>query len=342
MALPGPIELMPADDCACKGGSHPCGCDEPSSVIPACGCIGGDDFPLAGLSAVEPLGEPMTVAALAAAAIAVADYLGVDIGELVSDGIDAVLNLLGINTCSSDNREKYRHVVATAPLDVLMGWLRAKKVRWVERKINATGNCNKYALGLAARRAMRESKRNEQQGGGRPAANDATGPAAIEARRAQRRQEFASRSFADNSACRAALRAAEAEDKAAGLWAVWRERLQGGRTFRMEMDEACRQRTGTGVVNRCPPRPIELELMGIREEYWCRGTDADFAPLIAAVRDMNLTAEERTRLLATPIEQRPAAFKALVEAREGMAWWVWALIILGVGTAIGVVAWKVI
>lgn len=163
----------------------------------------------------------------------------------------------------------------------------------------------------------------------------------VEARRAQRRREFETGAFGDNTACHAALRAAEAADKAEGLWEVWTGRLPSGKTLRIELGDLCRKRTGATVVDNCPPRPIELELMGITETAWCRGTDADFAPMITAVRQLELTAEERTRLLAVPIADRPAAFKALVMNRDGgMPWWGWLLIIMAVGTAIGLVAWK--
>lgn len=259
-----------------------------------------------------PLGD-ITGGALLAAAQSAADWLGVSLADLAEKGVDFLLDLIGITSCSDANKRKYRQAVANATLAELETWLRTKRVRSQRLDVNATGNCLKYALAEAARRAKREA-----DGMGRkPTADDA-----------RRRLQGP---YPSRSACFDALRVVRAEHSRAGF--VWPQDLH------IELNRRCRNFTNAieqaSDDSRCPPIPTELQLIGVGRDRWCTAESADFAPLIQAVREANLTAEERQRLLAAPYASRGAIFREIIEARDGgsdwLLWLVGILATLGLG-----------
>lgn len=282
--------------------------------------------------AAQPVGELITGTALVAAATIAADYLGIDIGQLIEDGVDWVLDFLGVTSCSDDNKAKYRRVVSEATHAELVEWLQNRKVRSTRLNVNATGNCNKFALAEAARRAAREGQQLQ-----------ARQSADIETTRAERRRQFDAAAHTDSAACEAWIRRAMGEDTQAGKGAVWSPQ------FRSELLRRCSAARAPAPPARseCPPLPFELELIGIPRQAWCAGGGNPYErwqSMISAVQDLQLTAEERQRLLATPARRRQDVFQQIIDSREsdgGIAWHWWVLGITAIAASVGITVWAV-
>lgn len=101
----------------------------------------------------RPVGIVVTgTAAAAVAAYQLAESLGIDVDGLVKKGLNTVLSWIGIGTCSSKNKRKYRNIVNGASMEQLAKWLKNKRIHY------ATGNCNKYALAYAIKKVAQADR----------------------------------------------------------------------------------------------------------------------------------------------------------------------------------------
>lgn len=195
------------------------------------------------------LGEPLTIMAAATAAVALAESMGIDVDKLLKDGVDAVLDWLGINSCSKKNKNKYRRKVNAATPAEMAGWVERRRVA------GATGNCNKYALTLTIRRlkAMGELAAREAAGG-KSGGNKSKGPpAAMVDRRRQILRIMAGTST--RSACQRAVDAERARDGSdAAVWAPEFERVVTG-TCRRKPARGDGSKSGGSVRPRPRVRP---------------------------------------------------------------------------------------
>jgi len=147
-----------------------------------------------------------------------AGIIGVDPVALVRSGVDAVLDALGVNACSSTNKQRYRALIQqtlkqAGAEGIVMGWLRAGRVA------SATGNCNKYALGYLARLCLQAGEAARQT------AQQATMPTRDTApeRQAQHRRFLTGEQwrYLTQNERRIIVNGWKSRDAADGLHAVW-------------------------------------------------------------------------------------------------------------------------